>query len=137
MTSWTLRRHPEPHAVVRLAVGTDVPAWATSATLMSITVTGTETTVVCAASAAPRKARPEGPYTPFEVVGPLDLALTGVLAALLEPLAAAEVPVYVVSTIATDWVLVPSASADTAAQVWQSAGHTVEVVPTSTRRSPS
>jgi uncharacterized protein len=59
------------------------------------------------------------------VEGPLDPGLTGVLSALLEPLAEAEVPVFTISTFDTDWVLVPSEEAGRAAEAWRRTGHTV------------
>ena len=133
----TLRRHPEQLAVVKLPVGAELPSWVSSATLMSITATATETSVVCTAQAVPRKARPEGPFAAFEVAGPLDLALVGVLADLLAPLAEAEVSVFVISTFDTDWLLVPADSADTAAAAWTGQGHGVEAAPDPTpQRSP-
>jgi hypothetical protein len=121
----TLTRHAEPLAVVRLGAGADVPDWVGGGTLVSVTATAAETSVVCAAAAVPRKARPAGPFTAFEVAGPLDLGLTGVLAGLLGPLAAAGVAVFTVSTYDTDWVLVPSERADDAAEAWRRSGHAV------------
>ena len=120
-----LVRHDEPLAVVRLGAGSEVPDWATSATLLSITATADETSVVCAAAAVPSRATSEGPFTPFRVAGTLDFSLTGVLSQLLAPLADAAISVFTLSTFDTDWVLVPSARADEAAVVWAEAGHPV------------
>ena len=121
----TLLRHPDALAVVRLGPGSDVPGWATSATLFSVTATAAETSVVCHASSVPKKARREGPFVAYEVAGPLDFALTGVLSSLLAPLADAEVSVFALSTFDTDWLLVPAGAADRAEQAWQAAGHSV------------
>ena len=55
----------------------------------------------------PRKAQQAGPFTAFAVQGPLDFALTGILATLLQPLADAEISVFTISTFDTDWILVP------------------------------
>ena len=120
-----LVRHDEPLAVVRLGAGSEVPEWATSSTLLSITATAEETSVVCAADAVPSRATSEGPFTAFRVGGSLDFALTGVLAGLLAPLADAGISVFTLSTYDTDWVLVPAAWADEAAAVWADAGHPV------------
>lgn len=79
----TLVRHPEALVVVRLGPGAEIPKWATSATLFSVTATSTETSLVCAAAGVPKKTRPSEPYTAFSVAGTLDLALTGVLHGLL------------------------------------------------------
>lgn len=123
--TYTLARFPEQVAVVRLGPGAELPAWAESSSVFSITVTATETSVVCASRSVPKKARQAGPFTAFEVAGPLDLALTGVLSALLAPLAEAEISVFTLSTYDTDWILVPKERADDAAEQWRRRGHAV------------
>jgi hypothetical protein len=120
-----LRRYPETLAVVRLGPGSEVPAWAESSSLFSVTATATETSVVCAARNVPKKSRHQRPFTAFEVEGPLDFALTGVLSGLLGPLSEAGISVFTLSTFDTDWILVPGSEADRAAEVWTAAGHTV------------
>ena len=123
--SFTLERFPEKLAVVRLGAGAEVPAWAESSSLFSVTATARETSVVCATRSVPRKARQAGPLTAIALQGPLDFSLTGVLVALLQPLADASISVFTVSTFDTDWVLVPLNDADQAAEEWQRAGHEV------------
>lgn len=121
----TLTRHHDALAVVRLGPGSDIPAWATASTLFSVTATRTETSIVCHAATVPTKARSEGPFVAFEVAGPLDFALTGVLSSLLAPLADAGISVFTVSTYDTDWILVHADAADAAVEAWTAAGHTV------------
>ena len=120
-----LNRYPETLAVVRLGPGTEVPKWAESSSLFSITATATETSIVCAARSVPTKSVHQRPFTAFEVEGPLDFALTGVLAELLAPLAAAEISVFTLSTFDTDWILIPGDKADQAAEEWRRSGHEV------------
>jgi hypothetical protein len=117
-----LLRYDEPLVVVRLGPGADIPSWASSGTLLSITATATETSLVCGAAGVPRKAKPRGPWTAFAVEGVLDLGLTGVLHELLAPLAEAEIPVFTVATFDTDWILVPAGDADRAAEEWRRRG---------------
>lgn len=121
-----LSRYPETLAVVRLPPGAEVPAWAESSSILSITATATETSIVCAARSVPTKSRHERPFTAFEVEGPLDFSLTGVLSTLLQPLAEAEISVFTISTFDTDWILVPGDAADRAEEEWRRSGHTVE-----------
>jgi uncharacterized protein len=54
------------------------------------------------------------------------LDLPGMLAALLEPLAAAAVPVFVTSTFHADLVLVPESDTERAIEALRAAGHTVD-----------
>ena len=118
----TLLHHPENLAVVRLGPGSEIPAWATSATIFSVTATANETSIVCARHGVPRKAKQEGPYVAFSVEGTLDLALTGVLSRILLPLAEAEVPIFTLATFDTDWVLVPLGQAESATEAWRRSG---------------
>jgi hypothetical protein len=59
------------------------------------------------------------------VVGPLDLALTGVLASLVGPLAAARVNIVAFSTYDTDYLLVPTVRLTEALDTLTAAGHRV------------
>ena len=132
--SYTLARFPETLAVVRLGTGTEIPAWAESSSVFSVTATATETSIVCAARNVPKKARHHKPYTAFAVqpeagAAEFDLSsgVTGVLVSLLTPLAEAGVSVFALSTFDTDWILVPKNDADRAEEAWRRSGH--DVVP--------
>lgn len=127
--TYTLHQYPERLVVAGLPAGSEVPAWAESSSLFSISATATETTVVCAGRSVPKKVKQEGPFTAFAVEGSLDFALTGVLHALLGPLAEAEISVFTISTFSTDWILVPTGRADAAAEEWRRRGHTVVPAP--------
>ncbi len=123
--SFDLTRHRDALAVVRLGRGAKIPAWASASTLFSVTATADETSIVCHAANVPAKAKRQGPYVAFEVTGPLDFKLTGVLHSLLGPLADAGISVFTISTYDTDWILVRGAVADAAEAAWVAAGHTV------------
>jgi hypothetical protein len=120
-----LSRYPETLAVVRLGPGAEVPAWAESSSIFSVTATATETSVVCAARNVPTTSIHQRPFTAFEVEGPLDFTLTGILGELLAPLAAAGISVFTLSTFDTDWILVPGDDADRAEEEWRRFGHEV------------
>ncbi|CAN5439139.1 hypothetical protein BH09ACT12_BH09ACT12_22820 [soil metagenome] len=126
-TTFTLQQYPETLAVVRLGAGAEVPEWAESSSIFSVTATAHATSVVCAARSVPKKAHHQRGFTAFEVQGPLDFELTGVLVALLTPLAEAEISVFTLSTFDTDWILIAQNDADRAAEAWRRHGHTVVV----------
>lgn len=123
--SYTLQEFPERLAVVRLPPGSEIPTWAESSSLFSITATATETSLVCAGRNVPTKQVAQKGLTAFAVQGPLDLALVGVLAGLLVPLADEGISVFTISTYDTDWILVPAQDAGRAAEAWRRRGHTV------------
>ncbi|WGX94441.1 ACT domain-containing protein [Nocardioides sp. L-11A] len=123
--TYSLSRYPETLAVVRLPAGAEIPLWAESSSVFSITATATETSLVCAGRSVPKKARHHKPLTAFCVDGELDLGAVGVLVGLLAPLAEAEIPVFTLSTFDTDWILVPTGMGDRAEEAWRRSGHTV------------
>ena len=56
-------------------------------------------------------------------MGPLDFSLTGVIASLVAPLAEADLPIFVISTFESDYVLVRSSDLGRAADALEDAGH--------------
>jgi hypothetical protein len=58
-----------------------------------------------------------------KVEGQLDFALVGILASLTATLAAANVPVFVISTFDTDYILIKEPDLDRAIAALRSAGH--------------
>ncbi len=78
---------------------------------------------------AVESARVERGWRCLEVIGPLDLSLTGVLAQLSAPLAAAGIPVFVVSTYSTDEILVREAHLERAVAALTEHGYRVEREP--------
>jgi uncharacterized protein len=137
--SLTLLQFPEKLAIVRLGPGSEVPQWAESASLFSVTATATETSLVCATRSVPTKTPHIGPLTAFQVGGQLDPDAVGILAGLLVPLAEAQIPVYTMSTFDTDWIMVRLTDGARAAEEWRRRGHTVTpAVPAKPpRKSPS
>ena len=113
-------------AVCRLAAGGALQPWMQEGRMWSITRTAAdEVSVVVEAHLVPHGITHEGPFAAFMVEGPLDFALTGILSRLVDPLAAAGVPVFVLSTFDTDYVLVRVGSAVRAVAAWTAAGLTV------------
>lgn len=117
---------PDALAVCRLPAGTPAPAWLDGEGFASVTRTADETSVVCRAAIVPAGVRAEVGWRALRVAGPLDFALTGVLLALLAPLAAAGVSVFALSTFDTDYVLVREAALDGALAALRAAGHRVD-----------
>ena len=99
-----------PLAVCQLAADAPVPAWATTrGAFTSLSRTREELSIVCPEGVVPRGVKQEKGWRMFQVDGPLDFALTGVLASLAAPLAKAGVGIFVLSTYNTDYVLVKDA----------------------------
>ena len=82
-------------------------------------------TLVAPEGSAPEGAEESRGWRALEVAGPLDLSLTGVLASLADPLREAGVPLFVVSSYDTDFVLVPGDRLAEATTALEAAGHQV------------
>jgi hypothetical protein len=112
--------------VARLPARAPDPPWARGEPLAALVRCAGELSVVCPAGAVPDGVRRDGPWRVLRVRGPLDLALTGILARLLEPLGAAGVPVFPLATFDTDLILVPAGDLERAASALRAGGHRVE-----------
>ena len=128
----TLIAHPEELSFVRFGPNEVVPDWALSdAPLVSVSATASETSVLCAHDAIPADAvvRQQGPFNVFEVEGPLEFSLTGLLAAIVTPLGQADLTVFTVSTFDTDWILVPTFETERAIALWRRDHHIIKEKP--------
>lgn len=117
---------PGRYAVARLSPDTEPPAdlW-TGPGLVSVTRTPAELSIVCPAERVPPGAVVENDWRLLTVRGPLDFALTGILADLAGTLAQAKVPLFAVSSYDTDHLLVRTGDVDRAVAALHAAGHTV------------
>jgi hypothetical protein len=123
-----LRSFPDSYVIARFPADGPVPAELLAARLpeafVSFTRTPQEVSIVCPLDLAPEGAEIDGPWTALYAGGPIPFGLTGVVASLVAPLAAAECPVFVVSTFDGDVLMVPSSEGDRAMNILASAGHT-------------
>ena len=117
---------PDDYAVCRLDADEPIPdCLDAKAGIVSVTWTATETSIICPSDQAPDGAVVNTPWRCLRVNGPIDLALTGILAGLVNPLAEARVNIFAFSTHDTDYVLVPSVRLDEALAALTAAGHRV------------
>ncbi|MFC0004221.1 ACT domain-containing protein [Micromonospora siamensis] len=120
---------PGEYAVCRLAAGAPLPAtlWGEldDADVVTVSWTAEGISLICPVTRVPAGATVETDWRCLRVVGPLDLAVTGTLAALVDPLAAARVSVVAFSTFDTDHLLVPAVRLTEATGALERAGHRV------------
>lgn len=111
-------------SVCRLAPDTGIPRWVPTKGLVSITRTAEELSIVCQSDVVPDSVRTEGGFRVLKIEGPFDFSLTGILLAVIGPLADAGVSIFAVSTYDTDYVLVKKNELTLAVSVLQASGHT-------------
>ena len=121
----TLDLIPGSYAVCRWAPDESLSPSITEGTFFSVTRTPTELSAVCDVAAVPPGVKTDGPWSVLAVRGPLDLNMTGVLAGLTAPLAAAGISIFAISTYDTDYLLVRNHDLDRAILVLREAGHDI------------
>ena len=118
---------PGAYAICRWSADATLPDWAYQGGFVSVTRTPAELSAVCAFDAVPPGTVSEGPWRIFAVRGPLDFALTGVMASLAAPLAAGGVSIFAISTYDTDYALVRADKLDRAVEALRAAGHRIHI----------
>lgn len=121
---------PGDYAICRLPAGSPMPAGlaeagVAGAEVISVTWTPEEVSILCPAERVPEGALVETPWRCLRVVGPVQLALTGILASIVSPLADARVNIFAFSTFDTDYLLVPAVRLNEALAALGAAGHRV------------
>jgi hypothetical protein len=125
VSRFSLELLPGLLAICRLPAGEPWPQWAVGPPLASVTRSADELSVICAQERAPRGIRRSDGWRALRAVGPMDLNLVGVLSSLLEPLTAAGVTVFALSTYDTDYLLVRQDQVAAAKVALDQAGHQV------------
>lgn len=121
----TLSVLPDRYAICRLDPKAEVPEWSSEGNFVSISRTPDELSVVCLESSVPSGIMNEPGWRILRCEGPLDLALTGIMASLAEPLADAGVPIFPIATHHTDYILIKELHLEKAIRALSGYGHAV------------
>jgi hypothetical protein len=129
-----LRCLPGAFAVHRLPPDAPVPEAVNGAGFAATVRTADELSIVCDARLAVSASRTETGFRCLQVAGPLDFALTGIVSRLSAPLAAAGIPIFVISSFDTDYLLIRATDLDDALAALAAAG--ISLIPASGNSSP-
>ncbi|KAJ3359325.1 hypothetical protein GGF32_009448 [Allomyces javanicus] len=129
-TNLTFRALSETFAIHRLPPTTPVPRSVLDLPWFTVSRTHEELSLLVPTSYqlqvdAGVDRRIETPYRAFQIVGTLDFSLVGILADVATILKAAGIPIFVISTFDTDYVLVRADRSDAARTQLAAAGHVV------------
>ena len=116
---------PGRFAICRLTPGRAVPAWAIREGFHSVTRTAEELSIVCLERHLPARQRAQRGWRLLRVKEPLEFSLTGILASLTGPLAAAGISIFSISTYETDYLLVKSTTLKAAVATLRATGHRI------------
>ena len=117
------RQLPGFYAIIRFALETIIPQWATQGEFISITRTADEVSVVCSADSVPKDVDPGLRWTCLKLEGPFAFSQTGILLSFIEPLSCRNVPIFAISTYDTDYVLVQEEHSQSAFDALIAMGH--------------
>lgn len=116
--------HPERLAIARLEPRASLPPWA-AGRFVTISRTAHELSIVCSQAGVPPGVKQERDRIALCIEGIVPMTTVGLLAGVCGSLASVDVPVFVVSTFDTDWILVNAAHFEKARAALESAGHAV------------
>ncbi|MDR6839830.1 ACT domain-containing protein [Pseudoxanthomonas sacheonensis] len=121
----TLKTVPGAFAVCRFPAATEVPHWFHPGGFASVSWSDEELSIVCDESQVPEEVQCERGWHCLMLQGPFAFELTGVLLKVLQPLAAAKIGIFAVSTFDTDYVLIKDHAFAQAKQALVESGLTV------------
>ncbi|WP_278401218.1 ACT domain-containing protein [Stutzerimonas kunmingensis] len=115
---------PQSFAVARLEPAAELPsAVLASPGFVSLTRTEDELSIVCGEDVTAGLPRVDSGWRAIKVQGPFTFVQTGILASFLDPLAAAGIGIFAVSTFDTDYILVKAENLANAVTALKEAGH--------------
>ncbi len=117
-----LRQVQGSFAVCRLAPGTPLPPWFSPGSFASVSWNADELSITCDENQVPADLPCERGWRCLMLQGPFAFDQTGILLQVLQPLAAAHIGIFAVSTFDTDYVLVKDHHLQAARQVLVESG---------------
>lgn len=120
-----LKALPGSFAVCRLPAGSALPDWFRPGPFATVSWTEDELSILCEQSQVPEQAQCERGWRCLMLQGPFAFDQTGILLQVLQPLAAAKIGIFALSTFDTDYVLVKDHAFEAALQALVASGLTV------------
>ncbi|HCU98433.1 MAG TPA: ACT domain-containing protein [Chloroflexi bacterium] len=104
----TLTILPQSYKISRLSPNQQIPFHLLDHSLMSITRSKNEISIICKSSIPIISEKSSSNWACIEIEGPLDLSLIGVLSKILNIIANEQVSILTTSTYNTDYIFVKS-----------------------------
>lgn len=120
-----LQHLPGTYAVSRLDAVSPIPSWADGEGFVSISRSDEELSIVSRAERVAEGTRHVGGWACYRLVGPFAFDETGIVSAVIGPLSAANIGIFVVSTFDGDHLLISEADTARAEPLFAAAGHTL------------
>ena len=125
MPKQTLAVVSETMTIHSLSANANIPPEVLRSRLYFIAKTMDELSIVVPESVAIESDDSDGGWRALEVLGPLNLSMVGIMAAIGNVLAKAKISIFVLSTFETDYFLVKHKSLESALQALEKDGYSV------------
>jgi len=116
---------PERLGICRHDSSAPIPDRVYQSSFFSVTRTLDELSIVCDETHIPKEHACSIGWRCLKIKGPLDFSETGILASLSRSLAEAGIPIFVLSTYDTDYILVKEKDISRAIEALEQDGHNV------------
>ncbi|MQT12446.1 ACT domain-containing protein [Segnochrobactrum spirostomi] len=114
---------PGPYAISRLSPNDPVPEWVEGDGFTSVSRSDNELSIVCREKRVPSDVQTERGWRCMKVVGPFGLDETGIIYAIVKPLAEEKIGIFLVSTYDGDHLLVKADDLDRTHEALRKAGY--------------
>ncbi|WP_462158204.1 ACT domain-containing protein [Pseudoalteromonas sp. GB56] len=125
MAKQTLQLLPHDFTIHSFDSLSDIPSAIFRSEVYFVGKTAEELSIVCNSDIKLDSLEQEPGWVAFEVLGPLGFSLTGILSNISGVLAAANIPIFAISTFDTDYILVKRKEAKNAMTSLKKEGYTV------------
>ena len=115
---------PENYAICSFPPDAAFPDWEHHPSILSITKTPKEITLVCEENLVPGECTQSENWKCIKVEGSFDLDAVGVLSSIAGPLAQNGISLYVISTYDTDYILIHAKNIEKTVSCLRESGHT-------------
>ena len=123
MPALTLSLLPGNFGVARLPPGSAVPPWVSGGGFWAVVSASDELTLVCEQSRIPTDVTCQRDWACLRTIGPFAFDESGIVAALIAPLSAADLGVFVLCTFDGEHLMVAQSDLPRALDILSSAGH--------------
>ncbi|MCV6595106.1 MAG: ACT domain-containing protein [Silicimonas sp.] len=114
------------YGVARLPAGAESPGWMNGPGLSAMVRAEDELTIICPEARIPADVTAERGWACFRSLGPFAFDQSGVVAALVAPISAAGIGVFVLCTFDGEHILCPAEAFDRVRALLEAEGHSFE-----------
>jgi uncharacterized protein len=119
---------PGIYSIYRFAPGTAIPDWINTSDFFSVTGSADELSVVATrCDAVPPGTKANHGWKAIKISGQLDFSLVGIIAEISGILRDSGIPIFVISTFDTDFILVKSEKLEVAIGSLRDKGYNISV----------